>query len=41
MINSQNISNLEKIDENFVIINDKRIGFNVNTKQDYSLLSTT
>jgi len=41
MINSQKISNLEKIEENFVIIDDKRIGFNVNTKQDYSLLSTT
>lgn len=41
MINSQDISNLENIKENFVIIDDKRIGFNVNTKQDYSLLSTT
>ena len=41
MINSQKISNLEKIEEKFVIIDDKRIGFNINTKQDYSLLSTT
>jgi len=41
MINSQKISNLENIEENFVIIDDKRIGFNVNTKQDYDLLSTT
>ncbi|MDH3610761.1 MAG: NTP transferase domain-containing protein [Nitrosopumilus sp.] len=41
MINSQNISKLESIEENFVIIDDKRIGFNVNTKQDYRLLSTT
>lgn len=41
MINSQNISNLANIEENFVIIDDKRIGFNVNTKQDYRLLSTT
>ncbi len=41
MINSKKISNLENIEENFVIIDDKRIGFNVNTKQDYDLLSTT
>ena len=41
MINSNNISNLENIEEKFVIIDDKRIGFNVNTKQDYNLLSTT
>lgn len=41
IINSKKISNLNNIKENFVIINDKRIGFNVNTKEDYGLLSTT
>ena len=41
MINSQQISNLEDIEEKFVIVDDKRVGFNVNTKQDYNLLSTT
>ncbi len=41
MINSQMISNLENIEENFVIVDDKRIGFNVKTKQDYNLLTTT
>ena len=41
MINSQQISNLENIGEKFVIVDDKRIGFNINTKQDYDLLSTT
>ncbi len=40
MVNSQKISNLENIEEKFVIIDDKRIAFNVNTKQDYNLLST-
>lgn len=40
MINSQNISNLDNIKENFVILNDKRIGFNINTKEDFSLLYT-
>jgi adenosylcobinamide-phosphate guanylyltransferase len=41
MINSKKISNLENIEENFVIVDDKRIAFNVNTKQDYDLLGTT
>ena len=41
MINSKKISNSDNIEENFVIIDDKRIGFNVNTKEDYVLLSTT
>lgn len=41
MINSKKISGLENIEENFVIVDDKRIGFNVNTKQDYRLLGTT
>ena len=41
MINSQQISNLENIEEKFVIVDDKRIGFNINTKQDYDLLCTT
>jgi adenosylcobinamide-phosphate guanylyltransferase len=41
MINAQKISKLENVRENFVIIDDKRIGFNVNTKQDYNLLGTT
>lgn len=41
LINAQKISNLESIEENFVIVNDKRIGFNINTKQDYELLGTT
>ena len=40
LINSKKISNLDNIKENFVIIDDKRIGFNVNTKEDYALLGT-
>jgi len=40
MINSQKISNLEIIKEKFVVVDDKRVGFNVNTKQDYDLLGT-
>ena len=41
LINSKKITSLENLEENFVIINDKRIAFNLNTKQDYDLLSTT
>ena len=41
LINSKEISNLDYIKENFEILDDKRIGFNVNTKEDYVLLSTT
>jgi len=41
LVNSEKISSLENLEENYVIINDKRIAFNLNTKQDYELLSTT
>lgn len=41
LVNAQKISNLEKIPENFVILDDKRIAFNLNTKEDYDLLRTT
>jgi adenosylcobinamide-phosphate guanylyltransferase len=41
LINAQKISSLEKIPEHFILFDDKRIGFNLNTKDDYDLLSTT
>jgi len=41
LVNSEKISSLENLEENYVIIDDKRIAFNLNTKQDYDLLSTT
>ena len=40
LINSEKINSFENLEENFVIIDDKRIAFNLNTKQDYDLLST-
>ena len=40
LINSENISSFENIDENYFILNDKRIAFNLNSKEDYELLST-
>jgi len=41
LINSEKISSLENIVENYIIIDDKRIAFNLNSKWDYDLLSTT
>ena len=41
MINSKKISSLENLTENYIIIDDKRVAFNLNSKQDYDLLSTT
>jgi len=40
LVNSERISSLENLDENYIIIDDKRIAFNLNSKQDYDLLST-
>ncbi len=41
LVNTNSISMLENVSEKFIIIDDKRIAFNLNTKQDYDLLSTT
>ena len=41
LVNSKKITSLENLDENCIIIDDKRIAFNLNSKQDYDLLSTT
>ena len=40
LVNAKKISTLENISEKFIIIDDKRIAFNLNTKQDYDLLGT-
>ena len=41
LINSKKISSLENLIENYIIIDDKRVAFNLNSKRDYDLLSTT
>ncbi|MGV7226146.1 MAG: NTP transferase domain-containing protein [Nitrosopumilus sp.] len=41
LINSEKISSLENIVENYIIIDDERIAFNLNSKEDYDLLGTT
>jgi adenosylcobinamide-phosphate guanylyltransferase len=41
LINANKITSFENISENYIIIDDKRVAFNLNTKQDYELLGTT
>lgn len=41
LVNSEKVSSFENLEENYVIIDDKKIAFNLNTKQDYDLLNTT
>lgn len=40
LVNAEKISTLGKIDESYMVIDDKKIAFNLNTKSDYDLLST-
>lgn len=39
LVDSQKINSLENLEENYIILDDKRIGLNLNTKQDFDLLS--
>ena len=39
LVDSQKIDSLENLEENYIILDDKRIALNLNTKQDYDLLS--
>jgi adenosylcobinamide-phosphate guanylyltransferase len=41
LINANKIQSSENLEENYIILDDKRIAFNLNTKQDYELLGTT
>ena len=41
LVNANKVSSSENIDENYIIIDDKRVAFNLNTKQNYELLGTT
>jgi len=41
IINAGKIKNLNLVKENYVILDDKRIAFNLNTKKDYELLSSS
>ena len=41
IINADQIKDSNLVNENYIILDDKRISFNVNTKEDYELLSST
>ena len=41
LINANKIKSSENLVENYIIIDDKRIAFNLNTKKDYELLGAT
>jgi len=41
LVNAQGIFDLAKTHENYVIFDDRRVGFNLNTKEDYDLLGST
>jgi len=41
LINAEKITSLESLVENYIVLDDKRVAFNLNSKQDYDLLGTT
>ena len=41
LINANKINSSKNLNQNYIVIDDKRVAFNLNTKQDYELLSTT
>ena len=41
IINSDKIKNFNLVKENYIILDDKRIAFNLNTKKDYELLNSS
>ena len=41
IINADKIKNLNLVKETYIILDDKRIAFNLNTKKDYELLSSS
>ena len=38
IVDAKKITNLDPVEEKFLVIDDKRIGLNLNTKDDYNLL---
>jgi len=40
IINANKIKNLNSVKENYIILDDKRIAFNLNTRKDYELLNS-
>ena len=40
IVDSEKITNLEPVEEKFLVIDDKRVSLNLNTKDDYNLLGS-
>ena len=40
IVDAKKITNFDSVKEKFVILDDKRIGLNLNTKDDYQLLGS-
>jgi adenosylcobinamide-phosphate guanylyltransferase len=40
IVNPNNLTKLKSVEESYVILDDKRIAFNLNTQEDYALLGT-
>jgi len=41
IINADKIQNLDQVKENYIILDDKRIAFNLNTNKDFELLNSS
>ena len=41
IINADKIKDSNLVNENYIILDDKRLAFNVNTKEDYELLRSS
>jgi adenosylcobinamide-phosphate guanylyltransferase len=41
IINADKIQNLDQVKENYIILDDKRIAFNLNTNEDFELLNSS
>jgi adenosylcobinamide-phosphate guanylyltransferase len=41
IVNAREISTLKEVRESYVVLDNKRIAINLNTKKDYDLLCTT
>ena len=40
IVDAKKITNFDSVKEKFVVLDDKRIGLNLNTKDDYQLLGS-
>ena len=40
IINADKITDLNEIEQSYIILDDKRIAFNLNTNEDYRLLNS-